>query len=240
MKKKILAVIAMLLLVTFSTFTVYANDVFSDGETETNDVETFTDDSNPNYLGPTDSIQFMLAKLQLAQSQISKNSAETYMKQIEEIAKKEKEVALFIEDARQLREEAQISRQKTKMPADMAAYMDSNNLDYIKNGNDLLMSVDEWVIAIESLYNYQEKILAETKELMVYLQAYMSQYNSYLQGASSAIDSASEALVAVSRGQSMYGTSEAGLAVTGLVLGLVLGCTITLVVQKLRRKKEIV
>ena len=36
-------------------------------------------------LGPTGSIQFLFAKLQMAQSQICKSQAESYMKQIETI-----------------------------------------------------------------------------------------------------------------------------------------------------------
>ena len=36
----------------------------------------------------------------------------------------------------------------------------------------------------------------------------------------------------------MYGTSEAGLAITALVLGLVLGFVVTLGVQKLGRKRR--
>ena len=42
-------------------------------------------------LGPTGSVQFMFAKLQLAQSQICKNEAESYMKQIEDIQQEQKE-----------------------------------------------------------------------------------------------------------------------------------------------------
>ena len=36
-------------------------------------------------LGPTSGVQMMFAKLQLAQSQLCKNQAESYMKQIEDI-----------------------------------------------------------------------------------------------------------------------------------------------------------
>ena len=39
---------------------------------------------NDMDLGPTDSIQFAFAKLQLAQSMICKNNAEAFLKQIEE------------------------------------------------------------------------------------------------------------------------------------------------------------
>ena len=55
-------------------------------------------------LGPTGSVQFMFAKLQLAQSQICKNEAESYMKQIEDIQQEQKECAEMIELARKGKE----------------------------------------------------------------------------------------------------------------------------------------
>ena len=48
-------------------------------------------------LGPTGSVQFLFAKLQLAQSQICKNEAESYMKQIEDIQQEQKECAEMID-----------------------------------------------------------------------------------------------------------------------------------------------
>ena len=73
---------------------------------------------------------------------------------------------------------------------------------------------------------------------MVYVQEYMEQYNSYLQGANNQVSDAEQRLSGLARGQSVYGDSEVGLAVTGLVVGLVLGCLITLAVQKSRGKKD--
>ena len=78
----------------------------------------------------------------------------------------------------------------------------------------------------------------ETQRQMVYVQDYMGQYNSYTQGPNTQIPNSNQTLTSLARGQSMYGDSEAGLAVAGLVVGLVLGCVITLAAQKLRAKKE--
>ena len=187
-------------------------------------------------LGPTDSIQFMFAKLQLAQAQVS--SAETYMKQIEEVQEEQEKVSKFINEARRLQSDARISGKETEMPYDMVTYMNAKGLSYDTTGNDYLMDADEWEYNIESLEIYQEDLNNKTQTLMVYLQDFISQYNSYLQGASSAVSEANETLTKIANGQSMYGTSEAGLALTGLVLGLVLGCAVTLVVQKLRKKED--
>ena len=53
-------------------------------------------------LGPTGSLQFMFAKLQMAQSQICKNEAESYMKQIETIQEEQELCAKMIEEAKNL------------------------------------------------------------------------------------------------------------------------------------------
>ena len=156
---------------------------------------------NDINLGPTDSIQFMFAKLQLAQSQICKNSAETYMKQIEDIQQEQSEVAEMISRARQLQNEAKTSGKTTTMPDDMVQYFKDHDLSYETAGNDNNHTSDEWTYNIESLTNYQESISNKTQTLMVYLQDFISQYNSYLQGASSAINNASQVLTAVATGR---------------------------------------
>ena len=57
-------------------------------------------------LGPTGSVQMMFAKLQLAQSEICKNQAESYMKQIEDIQEEQELCANMIEQARKLQNDA--------------------------------------------------------------------------------------------------------------------------------------
>ena len=124
------------------------------------------------------------------------------------------------------------------MPADMAAYMDARGLVYDTTGNDLLMDAYEWTVAIGSLENYQQTVNTKSQQVMANLQDLMGQYNSYISGANAQISQSHETLAGIARGQSMYGTAEAGLAITALVLGLVLGCVVTLGVQKLGRKRR--
>ncbi len=169
--------------------------------TNTSGTTSLSEVLNDINLGPTDSIQFMFAKLQLAQSQICKNSAETYMKQIEGIQQEQSEVAEMISQARKLQNEAKTSGKNTDMSKEMADWMTARGLDYDKAGNDLEHSYDEWTYNIESLTNYQESISNKTQTLMVYLQDFISQYNSYLQGASSAVSNASQVLTAVATGR---------------------------------------
>ena len=159
-------------------------------------------------LGPTDSVQFMFAKLQLAQSQICKNSAESYMKQIESIQQEQAEVAEMISQARKLQNDCTSKtgncpwdKSASMMPKEMADWMTARGLSYDTNGGDLANNYDEWTYNIESLTNYQESISNKTQTLMVYLQDFISQYNSYLQGASSAINEASQVLTAVATGR---------------------------------------
>ena len=159
-------------------------------------------------LGPTDSIQFMFAKLQLAQAQICKNAATDYMNQIEAVQQEQKEVAEMISKARELQNNAKSGtgdcswgKKASMMPQEMADWMDKHGLDYDKTGNDLANNEDEWTYAIQSLTNYQESISNKTQTLMVYLQDFISQYNSYVQGANSAISQAAQVTTAVATGR---------------------------------------
>ena len=194
-------------------------------------------------LGPTnDNIQFMFAKLQLQLAQAQVSSVETYMKQIEEVCEELEKVSKFINEAMRLQSDARISGKETEMPYDMVTYMNAKGLSYDTTGNDYLMNADEWEYNIESLKIYQEYIINnKAQTVRINLQDFFKMcksYNSYLLEASSAVSEANETLTKIANGQSMYGTSEAGLALTGLVLGLVLGCAVTLVVQKLRKKED--
>ena len=152
-------------------------------------------------LGPTDSIQFAFAKLQLAQAQLCKNSAEQYLEQIEKIQKEQSEVAEMISRARALQSEAEAKDGSTTMPDDMVKYFEAHGLSESKKGGGHLHDKDAWTENIKSLTNYQESISNKTQTLMVYLQDYISQYNSYLQGASSSVNQAATTLTAVATGR---------------------------------------
>jgi len=152
-------------------------------------------------LGPTGSVQFMFAKLQLAQSQICKNEAESYMKQIEDIQQEQKECAEMIERARKLQNQAKTNGGNTTMPADMKEFFDKRGLSTERTGNDDRHNADEWDYNLKSLTNYQEQIGNKTQTLMIYLQDFIGQYNSYQEGAMSAISAATQALRSIARGQ---------------------------------------
>ena len=152
-------------------------------------------------LGPTQSVQFMFAKLQLAQSQICKANAENYMKQIEDIQKEQATVASLIEQARSLQSTAKANKKSTAMPAEMKEFMEKHGLAIDKTGKDDNYSSEGWDVNIQSLVNYQESISNKTQTLMVYLQDFIGQYNSYLQGANSAITQGTQVLTAIATGR---------------------------------------
>jgi hypothetical protein len=160
-------------------------------------------------LGPTGSLQFQFAKLQLAMSMICKEGALEYIDQIQETQDQQKQLLNMLQTARQLKADAdngkyngtKASDGKTKipddcseMPAEMVKYMDKYGLAYDKEDNDNFHDKDEWDVAIQSLQAKLDNIGSETQQLMVFVQDYMGQYNSYLQGTNSVIQQANQTL----------------------------------------------
>ena len=152
-------------------------------------------------LGTSGSIQSMFAKLQLQLAATAKDQALAYMETIEKTQAEQKKVAEFISECRKLQQEAQVNGEATALPEEIQTYMDENGLVYDKTGNDLLMTKDEWNVAIGSLQNHLETLGTDIQSQMVYIQDFMGQYNSYLQGANSAISNANQTLTSIARGQ---------------------------------------
>ena len=88
------------------------------------------------------------------------------------------------------------SLEDRKAALEVFAYMDTYGLAYSTGS-----SKDDLDTAIQSLQAHQETIGTDIQTLMVYVQDYMGQYNSYTQGANSAIQSALQTLTNVARGQ---------------------------------------
>ena len=166
-------------------------------------------------LGPTGSVQMMFAKLQLAQAEICKAQAEDYMKQIETIQEEQEKCAKMIEEARNCQQKSKDDEGtgsksitgKTvgdgcfAMSQELIDYMDKYGLSYPNDDKDYILGTDEWDYALKSLTNYQETIGNKTQTLMVYLQDFIGQYNSYLQGANTQIANANQTLTSLARGQ---------------------------------------
>ena len=154
-------------------------------------------------LGPTGSIQFLFAKLQLAQSEICKNQAESYMKQIKTIQEEQELCAKMIEEARAKQNEAKAGGEKhaTAMSEEMQKFFKDRGLSFDQTGNNNTHNADEWDYNLKSLTNYQEEVGNKTQTLMIYLQDFIGQYNSYQEGAMSAVSSGNQTLRTIARGQ---------------------------------------
>ena len=176
---------------------------------QVNATNALTQIMNDIDLGPTQSIQFMFAKLQLAQSQLCKNQAESYMKQIEEIQNEQKLCADMIAKARELQQAAKNGtgdcswdKKASVMPQDMVDFFNERGLSFDTCGGagDYVHNADEWDYNLKTLTNYQEQVGTKTQTLMVYLQDFVGQYNSYLQGANTQIANANQTLTNIARG----------------------------------------
>ena len=235
-------------------------------------------------LGPTGSLQFQFAKLQLALAELSKNNALDYIDQIQKSQDEQKKVAMMLQQARQAQAnaKAQGDKGKTEMPSELQKYMDDNGLAYEKGKNKtqletdlaqkqkllddntwlvtdyekelawyasitefpagqitdrvmldkriksviaqlaghksqisvlsaeikqikaelakpLQLTKDEWEVAITSLKAQLDQLGTDTQQKMVFVQDFMGQYNSYLQGANSAIQQANQTLAELAR-----------------------------------------
>ena len=148
-------------------------------------------------LGPTESVQFKFAKLQMAQAQLCKDQANNYMNQLENIQEEQKKTAEMIAAARKLQNEAKTGDKTTQMPAEMQTFFKERGLSWEQTGNDTAHNKDEWDYNIQSLTNYQESISNKTQTLMVYVQDFIGQYNSYTQGASNQVSQGIQTLTAV-------------------------------------------
>jgi hypothetical protein len=163
-----------------------------------------------NNLGG-DSLQLMFAKLQLALAESAKSNAMEYIEDIKKTQEEQKLVAKMLQDARQQQVDAGDPTKKaankaatgyegcTAMSPETKEYMDQNGLAYDKTGNDRWMSKSEWDVAITSLQARMDSLGTDTQQKMVFVQDFMGQYNSYLQGANSVIQQSNQTLAELAR-----------------------------------------
>ena len=201
MKKLFTVLCALVMALLLAVPAVAEDGINTSGTTAQSDV---LDDID---LGSADSIQFIFAKLQLAQAQLCKDSANSYMQQIQGLQEEQALTADTLEKMRQLQAEG-----ATEMPEDILTFMQKRGLSY-EEPTDF----EHWGYNIESVTIYQDSLTSQTQSLMVNLQDFISQYNSYLQGASNSINNASETLAAIAaaRSGSLFSTDGGTAAVGG-------------------------
>ena len=168
--------------------------MFIDKASSASTVSTILNDID---LGADASVQYAFAQMQLAKAQSCKTQAEDYMKQIEALQADQKTAAEMIQKARALKEAAKTSGATAAMPSDMASYFKAKGLAV--SDSAAAFTSDEWTTHIQTLSSYETSIGNKTQTLMVYLQDAISQYNSYLQGASATISKMGEVLRDIAR-----------------------------------------
>lgn len=181
-------------------------------------------------LVPTGNLQLMFAQLQQEQAEIIKQQAMQQMKETEALQAELRQVSGYLNQARSLQSEAEASDSATAMPGEMQEYMLKNGLAYDTTGDDLDMTYEEWDVAISSLESRMEMLGVQTQQLMVNVQEFIGAYNANQQV------NGNQTISSLSRGQSMYGDSSAGLMITTLIVGMVLGCLITVAAEKMMKK----
>ena len=181
-------------------------------------------------LVPTGSLQVMFAQLQQEQAEIIKQQAMQLMEKIDALQAEQRQVSGYLSQARSLQSEAETSDSATAMPGEIQEYMLKNGLAYDTTGDDLNMTYEEWDVAISSLESRMEMLGLQTQQMMVNVQEFIGAYNANQQV------NGNQIISSLSRGQSMYGDSSAGLMITTLIVGMVLGCLITVAAEKMMKK----
>ena len=119
MKKHFTALCALAIALLLTVPAAAEDGVNSSGTTSLSDVLNGIDFDSDN------SIQLMFAKLQLAQAQLCKDSANSCMQQIQELQEEQTLTADTLEKMRRLQ-----SGGATEMPEDMLTFMRDRGLDY--------------------------------------------------------------------------------------------------------------
>jgi hypothetical protein len=146
------------------------------------------------------SVQMKFAALQMLLAQTNKEKAMDYMDEISSNQQKVKECSAMISKAREL-QNSSTDKSCTTMPDDMVKYFKDNNLTIEGTGSDNRHLKTEWDYNIKSLTNHQETLGTNTQQLMIFVQDFMGQYNSFLTGANSAIQQSNQTLGTIARGQ---------------------------------------
>ena len=181
-------------------------------------------------LGPTSSLQLMFAKLQLELAETAKSQAMDKMDAISKAQDEQKLVSQLLNEARQAKADAKNGNSSditttyytydkdgkvtgsytetapkgkdcNPMSNEMVKYMDEHGLAYDKTGDDHMHTEEEWDVAITALEGRLEELGTNTQQEMVYIQDYMGQYNSYLQGANTQISNSNQTLTSLAKGQ---------------------------------------
>ncbi|MDR1947264.1 MAG: hypothetical protein LBQ51_08900 [Desulfovibrio sp.] len=153
-------------------------------------------------LGPAGGLHLRFAAYQLAFSALARNGAMQYTRKIQESQQEQRKVSEFLQTAReqQAKGKAQNDGYEMDMPKAMLDYMNKEKLAYgtgTTSGNTYKFNHNKWDVPIQSLKDQLEKLGNGTQQLMVFLNDYMGQYNSHLDGANAAAQQGNQTLAAL-------------------------------------------
>lgn len=154
--------------------------------------------------GSDESIQMMFAKLQMELAQTNKSAAQEKIKQVQATQAAIKEATGYMNQLRVLREQAGQAKESGKtppvLPKELQAFLEENDIYYGSAGQP------DYNSAITGIGNHIDQLSMDTQMQMVYIQDYMSQYNSYLNGAANSIGRSGQTLQSIARGGSLFST----------------------------------
>ena len=137
---------------------------------------------NDTDLGATGNAQLMAATMDLAQAQACRAQATDYLAQIDSIQDEQARTGEMIAAARKLQSDALASGGAVGMPADMVSFFKEHCLS-LTQGKAEKLTKPEWDACIQTLTEYREAVSGRTQDLMIRLQDFIAQYDSYTRDA---------------------------------------------------------
>ena len=140
--------------------------------------------------------QLAFAMLQMELAKANKDSAMAGIQDIEKQQSLKKECADYLNQARECQEG---KKKGDDIPADLRKYMSANGIS-IPDSGDSDKNKAQWDRVINQLQTHMDTLGSDIQTQMVQLQDMMGQYNSYMQGANSAISTSNQTLMSLARG----------------------------------------
>ena len=154
-----------------------------------------------NNSGP----QFALAMLEMQLAKANKEQAMAGIKEIENEQAKKKQMAEILNQARDYKaSDRNYTKQAGGEPYTSSEFnkaVEGMGLSVPDKAGDKEANDKNWDKLIAQIQTKMDTVGADIQTKMVQLQDYMGQYNSYMQGANSAISQGNQVLTSLARGQ---------------------------------------
>ncbi len=180
------------------------------------------------------SINQLFAELQKKMAEEAKGTAMDRIEQIQAQQAEQSKVSGYISDLRGLRLKLTDDEMTCAMPEEIVAYMQEKSIALPEDPS--AVNREQLEAATIRLEDYMEYLGTDISYSTTYVQDYVSLYNSYTTGATSAIEAANKTLTDLMRSGTMLG-SGLGMTVTALIVGLAVGAGVTALVLKKKSSK---